>query len=181
MVQTERLFVSVHVKPTDDMESFSSELEGIRGIRAVSKSQMHVTFAFLGDTDVRRIPELVSRIGKAVSGMEPFGVKVRGVGAFPKASDPRVIWLGLEDGGRMTEVAEAVRRVLDDMHLGHDDKRFIPHLTVARVNGSVDISGIAERWRDRLFSEFTIDSVDVMRSELHPDGARHRLIERIPF
>ena len=78
-------------------------------------------------------------------------------------------------------LAEKVRSAADRTHLTYDGKRFSPHVTLARIQGPADVSEVARRYADTVFSESVVDSVRLMRSVLSPSGAKHTVVERIPL
>lgn len=58
-------------------------------------------------------------------------------GTFPAAGLPRVIWLGLADPAVTITVQGLLMAELKVRGLPADDRPFRPHLTVARVRGSL--------------------------------------------
>ncbi len=95
---------------------------GVRG-RFVSADNLHLTLAFIGETDrIREIREAVRSIS-----FEPFEISASGIGAFRD-----LLWVGLSESRKLTELAERVRRALDERKIGHDGKRFLAHITIVR-------------------------------------------------
>ena len=181
MAETARLFVSVEVPVTDALLQAMKDLDSVRGVRASKPEQIHITLCFLGDTDVRRIPELVGNLKAELSDAHRFRMTIKGIGGFPNLKRPRVVWAGTEDGGSLSVLAEKVRRAADRTHLDYDGKRFSPHVTVARVQGPADVKEVADRYSDTVFAETEVDTVRLMRSVLLPSGARHTVVESIPL
>lgn len=122
--------------------------------RWVDPRDMHVTFRFLGETSEEALPEVEARMRRAAAQSAPFDVVYGGVGAFESLDDPRVVWIGLDEGaGPMAKVADL---------LGRDEERpFSPHLTLGR------------RRRDQIPPEF----LAALRAE--PPLALRRRVERI--
>ena len=95
---------------------------GVRG-RFVSPDNLHLTLAFIGETDrLREIREAVRGIS-----FEPFEISASGIGAFRD-----LLWVGLSESRKLTELAYEVRAALDERKIGHDGKRFLAHITVVR-------------------------------------------------
>ncbi|HXT00151.1 MAG TPA: RNA 2',3'-cyclic phosphodiesterase [Elusimicrobiota bacterium] len=93
--------------------------------RWVDPRDMHVTFRFLGETPEAALPEVEAQMRRAAAQSAPFELVYGGVGAFDSLEDPRVVWIGLDEG------AEPMERIAD--LLGRDERRpFSPHLTLGR-------------------------------------------------
>ena len=71
----------------------------------VRPEAMQVTLRFLGEVEPERVPALTAALGPALGDLPPVQVAVAGGGAFPEARRPRVLWVGLADGGGLTGVA----------------------------------------------------------------------------
>lgn len=93
--------------------------------RWVDPRDMHVTFRFLGVTEESELPEVEARMRRAAAQSAPFDAVFGGVGAFESLEDPRVVWIGLDEGAApMEKIADL---------LGRDEERpFSPHLTLGR-------------------------------------------------
>src|SRR5260370_7300806 len=95
-----RLFFSVPL-PEAALESLGAVLEGARkaagaGIGFTRLEQLHFTLAFLGGTE--RIDD-ASAAAEGVRDLAQFDLAISGRGAFPGMSRPRVLWLGVTEGG----------------------------------------------------------------------------------
>jgi 2'-5' RNA ligase len=75
-------------------------------------------------------------VDDVAASMAPFGVTIRGAGAFPSPGRPRTIWLGVGDGQRELGLAAArLDAALVTRGWPHDDRPFQAHLTLARADG----------------------------------------------
>ena len=176
MEKTERLFISVDVKITKEISNILKELKDM-GIRPSDEKQIHITLSFLGDTPVSKIDRLVDNLRKELSGTERFNVILSGIGGFPNTRRPRVAWIGVSEGKeQLTDLSEKVRAAVRNTKLIQDDKRFSPHVTIARLRDPTDLTEMAERYSSVIFSEYVVDSVRLMKSVLSPSGAKHSLL-----
>jgi 2'-5' RNA ligase len=103
------------------------------------------------------------------------------IGAFPNMARPRVVWIGLAEGSEsVSSLAATVNAALERGGFGPPDKPFRPHLTLARVRE--DARGL-EAIRDATPSSppprALLDRVCVMKSELHPAGARYTALTEV--
>lgn len=176
-----RTFVSIDVPVSDEMRELLAELDCRKNVRVTDTEQIHLTLKFLGDTDDKKVQKLCQSLKIALEGQKPFEVIVEGMGGFPNACRPRVIWLGVKDPYRLKEMAGIVDNCVKELNLNCDDKRFSPHITVGRVNGSTDIEDLVSSCKGKVLCTFRCDHVNVMESKLYPKGAVHSVIERIPL
>jgi 2'-5' RNA ligase len=104
---------------------------------------MHLTLNFLGDIQEKEIPDVCMHVKRAVAGVNEFAIEFGGLGAFPRAERPRVLWLGVEDGrDKLLALQAALTKRLDDeMGFPPDRNDFCPHLTLGRANRSSAWSG----------------------------------------
>lgn len=175
-----RTFVEVAIPDTTPMVPVLDDLRKVDGIRVSPISQMHITLAFVGDVDERKVPKMVDCITSAVEGIGPFEVTVGGTGRFPARGRPNVVWVGAGPVDRLTALAEAVRHGLDSARVDYDDKPFKAHITIGRCNGATDVDGFISSHGDDLLS-FDCSAIRLMRSDLSPKGAKHTVLARIPL
>src|SRR5579862_5687884 len=64
----------------------------------VKPHNLHLTMKFLDEVRWNAIAEVTAAVQRAVHGVEPFELELRGAGAFPSAGRPRTIWLGTGSG-----------------------------------------------------------------------------------
>lgn len=154
-------------------------------VRWVPPENIHVTLKFLGDVPDDRAPELASETEGAVTGFEPFEVLATGFGAFPSLARPRVLWVGIDDGTTLTRLQAEVERAMARLGFEPEDRDFHPHLTVGRTRRKPSGSSLKRLGetveRLDLSESFRVESVDLMRSELRPDGARYDVAHSVPL
>jgi RNA 2',3'-cyclic 3'-phosphodiesterase len=149
----------------------------------VTPESMHVTLLFLGDVDDREL-HAVCRAAQQVAAREPsFTLRVSGVGAFPNARRPKVVWGGIAEG------AESLQRLYDELEtrmldLGcyrKEERGYTPHLTLGRVKAERDGLALAPelaKLADWEGGRTTVEEVLVFRSDLEPDGPVYTVIGR---
>jgi RNA 2',3'-cyclic 3'-phosphodiesterase len=90
------------------------------------RSMWHVTVAFIGEHDPRTLLEPLTGLGGG-----PFRLRFRGVGVFPAAGPPRVLWAGVAgDLDALHALAAAVRRVAGAAGARPEPRPYRPHLTL---------------------------------------------------
>jgi len=154
---------------------------GTSGMSWVKPENVHITVRFLGDLGddgVRRVRESVRR---SAAPLHAPIARLGKLGAFPRPERPRVIWVGLAEGEeRVNAVAAAVERGLRDDGFGRSDKPFRAHLTLARVReGATGVGQVLGAKLSEPPPAEPLPRLSVMKSELHPSGARYNVFEEI--
>jgi 2'-5' RNA ligase len=139
-----------------------------------------VTLKFLGKTWPRLL-EAVAEAAEAVARDSPsFESALTEIGAFPSERRARVVWAGLADP--QERFARMVTR-LDDL-LGEyfvpETREHTPHLTVARLSPSRDLSEFASGMVGTAVASrsFAVDELVLYRSHLSPKGATYEVLGR---
>ncbi|MCB0895904.1 MAG: RNA 2',3'-cyclic phosphodiesterase [Nocardioides sp.] len=141
-----RLFVAL-VPPDEAVEHLDAFLEVRRAVapyRWATAEQLHVTLAFYGDVEERRLEDLAERLGRAAARRTAFGTAIAGGGAFPHVGRARVLWAGLDldDPGRteLDRLATGCRAAASRAGIAVDGQRFRPHVTLARLGHPAEVS-----------------------------------------
>jgi RNA 2',3'-cyclic 3'-phosphodiesterase len=146
-----RLFVALDIND-GIRERLARFLDGVQGFapdaRWVRPESLHVTLKFIGE----KPEEELGRISRALETIEAssFEMNCRGYGFFPGARSPRVFWVGIEGGSKLTSLAGTVDETLAGIDVSKEEHPFNPHLTLARGRGgpSSVSSGSARRPKD---------------------------------
>jgi 2'-5' RNA ligase len=175
-----RLFLAVNLPP-DLRDVLWSAAEPLRAgafpIRWVAPDGLHITMKFLGHVDADRVPGVRERLDRAVVGAKPFSLLLSGFGAFPSPRRPRIVWAGCEPAPPLELLQDRVEREMQELGFPVEARVFHPHVTVGRVKRGAKaqvMDGLEGRLANLTFhEEFTVQSVDLMESTLHPSGARY--------
>jgi len=151
---TSRLFIAVPV--ADEVRTAVDELmEEVAGgpiaerrpgqPRWVRVDDLHLTLRFLGATPDERKAEIAAALATAAAETAPFRVVLSGGGAFPNASAPRVLWIGIAEGSDgLAGLVRHLNGTLVPLGWPAETRPFTPHLTLARTDG---VPGADERAR----------------------------------
>jgi len=165
------------------VESLESSLKGAGGkLRFVKPDARHLTLRFLGDVEAFRGPEISKALDEAVKGFKPFPVGVRGVGFFPNARRPKVIWVGIDDPEkRIGPLHREVEECLAPLGFEKSAEGFVPHITLARVKEVPPGDALAQAVDPLVNSRFgwsQASGVDFYESDLRPEGPVYRLVSK---
>lgn len=141
LVLSERIrsFISVDIEDPlilDRIERIKETIIATNAdLKPVEKENIHLTLRFLGEIPVALIDE-VYRVMLSVK-MEPFEIEIKGVGAFPRITSPRVVWVGVTKGSdKLKEIHRQLEAGLRKLGIKPDSKGFEPHITIARVRSA---------------------------------------------
>jgi 2'-5' RNA ligase len=179
-----RLFIAVTLpeEVKAQIEAAQAELRRALpgpGVRWTRREQFHLTLMFLGDVDVARVQPLEEAIRAACRGFSALPLRAERVGFFPDLRYPRVVWAGVQDqAGQLLRLQQAVDAVTRDFTTEQKEERFSGHITLARIKAikrpeAEALRQAAAGMAERLFGQWTAGEVELMRSVLSPQGARH--------
>jgi len=182
-----RSFIAIELPP-----EVKRELAELRGrlrqglgnfVKWVDPEGIHLTLKFLGGVEAGELSRIARAVTEASRGTGPFELRLQSVGVFPGLSSPRVVWVGV--GGEVAKLAQLQQRVeatMEPLGFAREGRAFTAHLTLGRVRERT----LAEERRElgrRVTgleyeggSSFWVTSMNLMRSQLTPQGAIYSLI-----
>lgn len=168
-----RLFVAIEL-PEWMREKLAALDPGVDGLRRVRPGQIHLTLAFLA-----KVPdEAVSLLMDALSAirMEPFDLRLRGLGCFGGRGRPAVLWAGVENPpDPLFFLRGQVLRAAKSVGLVPDERAFHPHVTVARGKHVPEgaLRSFVESRSAWDIGVFEVRGFTLFASRLAPEGAAH--------
>ena len=147
MPSTIRTFIAIPLPPEviRQVEQFVRALRPqFPEFRWTDAAQWHITTNFLGNVPDARTGEVCQVVREIATARSPFVCSLDALGAFPKVTRPRILWLGLAEGGRiLTHLHYRLADALEDLNIETDRRKYRPHLTLARLQSH-------QRWTERL-------------------------------
>ena len=175
-----RAFVAVKVPVLPSLRCVLSPLAAMKWpVVAVSADEFHVTLKFLGDTSSDLLEAIQQQTAQAVAEQPPFVLRVEGVGAFPNAERPAVLWAGLKDAEPLVTLAARLEAAMEPLGFTRESRPFHPHLTLARIKGRPprELFDLLRHHAETHFGTVEIQAVEVIRSDLSQrDGQRYSTI-----
>lgn len=169
-----RAFVALR-PPEGVLDDIVAAVEAARagsvGWRFASREQWHVTLAFLGVVpEETALSVALGVLAEAVG----FRIRLGSSGAFPSCRRARVAWLGVGEGAsEVAALAQTLGRAVAPLGF-KVERRFHPHLTVARAREPLDASAVlAALGGGFVGSGWTVGEVALYESRLGPGGARY--------
>lgn len=153
-------------------------------VRWVHLEQSHVTLAFWEEIDPSQIPQVIEKVTQVVSEIPPFRIFVRGLGAFPSWTRPRVVWTGLQGGEALVQLYENVLGSLEKIGLPLAERFLQPHCTLGRVKSSknqLKLVNLARALEKEEYGSFTVDRLILYESQLRIHSPLYREIHQFFF
>jgi 2'-5' RNA ligase len=147
----------------------------------VQPANFHFTLRFLGDVPAEEGAGAEAAAEGSWATLEAPEVSLRGVGCFPHARRPRVVWVGLAGGrGALAQLAANLSERLE-AHLGWspEERGFTPHLTIGRVKvppRGETLGRLIDGLADEEFGQFVADRFVLYQSTLTPQGPIYRAV-----
>ncbi|KUP98268.1 2'-5' RNA ligase [Thermobifida cellulosilytica TB100] len=166
-----RLFTAV-VPPAAVLDALGAAVESARptarSLRWAPREQWHVTLLFLGEVPDERVDAVAGELGRVTARHPAMSLRLRGGGTFPpKPVRSRVLWAGLDgDVAALAELADAQREAAAGLGVPVENRRYVPHLTVARARITTNLTAPCARL-DALDTEpWEAAEVQLVRSRL---------------
>ncbi len=175
-----RIFIAIKTDPGVALQriyaSLRSDLRDEK-ITWVSQENIHLTLAFLGDTEEERIKVAGIVLSQKCTGFGEFTVQLSGTGVFRNFNDPRVIWIGIENCEKLIFLNSLIINGLKDTGFKFESRPFNPHITLGRVKSvqNKEILKAALSGYEKMFiQEVHVKEVILFESILRPDGPVYR-------
>lgn len=165
-----RLFIAI-----DLPEKIKAYLRGIQAVlpqAEMSKTHdFHLTLKFLGSCDEKRRKKIEEELRFVP--FQPFETQLENIGAFG-GKVPRVLWVGLKVPPWLKESAYEIEDRMAKFGF-EKERRFTPHLTLARVKFAEDPEKFQENLKKISIEPLTflVKNFHLFESRLSPKGALH--------
>jgi 2'-5' RNA ligase len=183
----ENIRVFIAVNPGDEVRAellrqqgrLTRELAGTPfRIKWVAQEAMHLTLFFLGKQSVASAETVFKTLEKTVQNFPRFGMALADAGYFGRPRAPRVLWIGLDAPPPLFDLQAQLAAVLGI----EENKPFCPHLTLGRVKAGrgMEVFQWLRKAQVKPVS-FEVSSVELIKSELTPVGARYTVLGSAPL
>lgn len=151
-----RLFTAIDIPPEikGRLRAFVDRLRPTAKLSWSPVDNLHATTKFIGEWPEAKLAKLNDTLA-SVPKPGPVQIAVRGLGWFPNAKNPRVLWAGIEVNEPLRQLAENTERGLAVLGVPIEDRPFHPHLTLARRRDPVPLEHLK-----RILDSLSPDSGD---------------------
>jgi len=178
-----RLFVAVDPPPAAVSALERAVGERDERLRWVPPEQWHLTLVFCGDVAETRVADLQERLRRAAARTAPFALHLNGAGTFPKQpARARVLWIAVGgDVPELTRLAERCAAAASRAGIAIEDRKFRPHLTVARARrDAVDARAEVDRLAGFRTEPWPVTQFRLVKSTLG-NTVTHETLAELPL
>lgn len=174
-----RYFIALEIPDSSkkQLQAVQQKLkETIPNLRLTDNDKLHLTVAFVGEQSSDLKEALVGVLKKAVLGISPFEVTPAYIDGFPKLHLARTFWVGVKgDIDKLVIIRERVKDELEKLQLAIDERRYVPHIAIAKIDKRYELQPNQEKELEYImsipFDPILIDSIKLFESI--PDHGFH--------
>ena len=175
-----RVFVGLAL-PETVREALYRLTGGIPGARWLDPATYHITLRFIGEVDEPEAADLDAELARIAAPL--FGLDIGGVGHFGTRTRPSSVWAGVENSAPLAFLKDKVDRAVVAAGQRSDNRRFAPHITLARLRGAPALRVAAWERHHNLFRvpTMTVEGFTLFRSHLGHLGADYEPLADYPL
>lgn len=183
MQQRHRIFIAINL-PSDIKKvlgRFSATWSDLPA-KWVSEENLHITLAFLGDLTDLQLGEVCMATKQVAQKHQALDIMLNRVGYGPAGTmPPKMVWASGEKLKELSALKKDTEVLLcDKIPFTPERRAFAPHVTLARISafGFKAINPEERPEIDQVIDMvFTVESIEVMESQLGRGGPRYTVIE----
>ncbi|MBD3208406.1 MAG: RNA 2',3'-cyclic phosphodiesterase [Candidatus Nealsonbacteria bacterium] len=197
-VMRHRIFLAINLPPhiKDKLEGYQIETaKAFNGVspkevvRWVPKDNIHITLVFMGSVQEQALPQILKTTEEIVEEAAPFVVQIEGtVYGPPGKMPPRMVWLRVKKTDPLLEIQGQLSDALlaPSQEGGRKPRRrpYSPHITLGRIKKwefkKIEPEDRPDIKKD-LYSDFQVNSIEVMESKLKRSGAEYTVLQSVPL
>lgn len=175
---THRLFIAI--RPPEAIRNGLIDLmEGIDNARWQDDDQLHLTLRFVGDVDAHLADDLAEALARIH--FAPFDVAIEGFSSFARRGRVHTLFAQIAPSAELVHLQRKVERVCIETGLAPEQRKYHPHITIARLNQSCgpvepflasSEVPVERRWR--------VGDFALYESHLRAHGAFYETVVRYP-
>ncbi|QYO62082.1 RNA 2',3'-cyclic phosphodiesterase [Leptolyngbya sp. 7M] len=149
-------------------------------IRWVNPELLHITLMFVGEIDERSFFRFVWTVENTAKNFVPFEIALSNAGIFLRSGIANVLWLGVDDdSGSLTAIAKQMSMDFSS-NLVDANRRFRPHLTIARSKYLSNKSKTVSEHLKRGFGPINerVSEIVIYESTLLPQGPIYKVLSK---
>ena len=187
MIESWRLFIAIEL-PARIRDTIGEHITRLReacpDVRAswTREENLHLTLKFFGEVAANRVDTLSQALMRAAAHTTEFDLVIEGCGVFPPHGKPNVLWIGIspETALACLRLYQAIEDECAKVGFKRDERKFHPHLTIARLRHPGGARDLANLHQANQFGPVgsKVTTACLIRSELSGLGSRYTIVAR---
>lgn len=173
-----RTFFAVATPCPAPLARVLKELERLgSALKCAAPRGLHCTLKFLGPTSPDTAAALGAALPGALADCRPFSAELQGVGTFPNAERPTVVWAGLA-APELIDLQQKLESLAAGFGFVPENRPFHPHVTLARVKyrPPPQLRQLLEQHATTRWGTFDVTAVEFLKSTPTPAGSRYEVL-----
>lgn len=184
-----RIFIAINL-PKSTREKLYSKRDDYPDLpcRWTKKENLHLTVMFLGYLNDEEVVDVCQKVREIGSKHSPFWLELESiVYGPPRKKPPRMVWAQGRSSLALGRLEQDLKNSFFEM-VAHEKpgetQAFSPHITLGRLKQwefqKQEADEVPEI-NEEISLRFTVNSIEVMESELRKEGPEYGLLESAPL
>lgn len=175
-----RLFTGLEI-PHDVQLALSLKRGGLTGARWIDPENYHITLCFIGDVDYRTANDVTDELER-LSHSDGFHLRLSHLGSFG-GDRPRALYAGVESSPGLQRLQAAHERVLRRVGLEPEARKFVPHVSLARLKNTsaIELAEFMHQAGHFIPLEFTVGRFVLFSSKASVGGGPYLVEQSYPL
>ena len=181
-LMAERMFLAVALSD-ECRHAVAAHLDASLGERTLPgrrarPENWHITLRFLGGTTAEQADAILAHLDEHVL-VEPFRVRLAGLGGFPRERKASVLWMGTTgDLDPLHALAVECETAAQRAGFEPEGRPFHPHVTLSRIRPPRDVRGLIDLV-PATGIPLDVEAVTLYRSILGSGPARYEVVDTV--
>jgi 2'-5' RNA ligase len=184
-----RVFIAIplNTETHDELSALQDKLRNASAdVKWTQPDCIHLTLKFLGEVDEKKLEAVKSALLETAKKHSSFAIQLSHVGAFPRLSYPRVIWIGIDEGQKESKALQCdIEEALENLSFKKENREFTPHLTLGRLRSNNNKQRLIELLgKEKDFasnSKVPVKKIVLFQSTLTPKGPIYTVLSEFPL
>jgi 2'-5' RNA ligase len=140
---------------------------------------MHITLNFIGEADADDVQRCLASVDAV-----RVPVSVGGTGTFRLKGGRAILWAGVSETPELLDLHAGCARALAAAGIGLEARRYVPHVTFARLKSVADrrvVDEVLRRYENHDFGAFTAERFILYSSTQQEDTHHYEVIAGWPL
>lgn len=181
-----RFFIALEIPDSskDEIKQIQQQLRHlVPDLRLTEPEKLHLTIAFIGEQANSLTDDLTNIINQATRDIPPFTITPAYLDGFPNLHHAQILWVGVKgDSDKLMILRERIKDGLVGLGIEVDERRFVPHIAIAKVNNFKLDPKVEEKIQQLMqqnFAPIQIHSVKLFESIPNHDLHSHNTLSEV--